>query len=194
MKWLARIGVAAVALGAGGVGLSLALEAPAGDPEVVELLSGMTFVPDQGSLDSVLGEAAIGELISIAEKGSDPGLRLRAYGALGEYDGNADEFAATQALRRAVTKFAPFERGTELLYLRASIRSLALLDGAEAVPDLVPLLGHAMRDVRATAAQALGSTKSESAILPLRQRAQVEEEEQVLLAIEDALFELADSE
>ncbi len=195
MKWLRRIAIATVAVVATGVGISRALEAPAGDPEVIELLSGINYVPDQGSIDSVLGDAAIGELIAIAEdssSNSDPGLRIRAFMALGQYRGSVGESDATEALRRALLKFSPRNRGSELLYLRASLLSLAKLEQEDAVADLVPLLDHASRDTRAACAQALGITGSDTAILPLRQRAQVEEQEQVLLAIEDALFVLAD--
>lgn len=182
--------------GIAGAGIAGALEAPPGDPEVVELLSGMSYVPDQGSIDSVLGSAAVDELIAIAEDSSataDPGLRIRAFGALGQYGGSKDEAAASFALRSAINKFAALGRGTEVLYLRASMLSLSQLESGtgSAVPTLVPLLSHSLRDIRAACAQALGITMSQDAVLPLRQRAQVEEEDQVLIAIEDALFQLA---
>src|SRR5690606_10474145 len=64
------------------------LEAPAGDRALVEILSGIDYVPSRGTIDDVLGEAAPEDLIDIArgvEGGEDPGLRVRAYRALALY-------------------------------------------------------------------------------------------------------------
>ena len=196
MKWTYHILGAALAGGAY-VGIATALDAPPGDPEVVELLGGMNYVPDQRSIDEVFPVAAVDELVAIAEddsQGSDPGLRMRAFRALAQYDGSADEGVASSALRRAISTFGPLDRGTELLFLRASMLSLAILDGPSAVPDLVGLLAHPSRDIRAACAQALGITGSPAAILPLRNQDLNETVEQVEIAIDDALFVLDTSE
>jgi len=193
MKWLYRILGATLAVGAATAGIAIALESPPGDPDVVELLGGMNYVPDQSKIDAVLGATAVDELIAIAEDtslGSDPGLRMRAFRALAQYDESPDEALASAALRRAITTFAASDQGTELLFLRASMLSLATLDGSNAVPDLVSLLSHPSRDIRAACAQALGITDSDTAILPLRNQDLVETVPQVKVAIASALFQL----
>ncbi len=196
MRWIYPVFGIALA-GALGAGIATALDAPPGDPEVVELLGGMNYVPDQSSIDAVLGATAVDELIAIAEddsQGSDPGLRMRAFRALAQYDGSPDEGTASAALRRAIDTFGTLERGTELLFLRASMLSLATLDGANAVPDLVGLLPHPSRDIRAACAQALGITGSSAAIVPLRNQDLDETVPQVKIAIADALFHLGSSD
>ncbi|MCP4449278.1 MAG: HEAT repeat domain-containing protein [Myxococcales bacterium] len=191
MKWLPRILGAAMLAGAAGVGIATALEAPAGDPQVVELLSGLNYVPSQSNIDVVLGEGAVEDLIEIAEDSSidsDPGLRIRAFRSLGQYDGNPQRATAASALRRAIADYGAESSGTKLLYLRASMLSLAAIDGGNAVSNLVTMLGHPSRDIRAACAQALGITGVAAAIQPLRARDLIEPEEQVRLAIADALF------
>jgi HEAT repeat protein len=197
IKTLCRILGATLVAGAAGVGIATALDAPLGDPDVVELLGGMNYVPDQSSLDAVLGATAVAELVAIAEddsQSSDPGLRMRALRALAQYDGSPDEVVASAALRRAITTFGPADTGTELLFLRASMLSLATLDGPAAVPDLVGLLPHLSRDIRAACAQALGITGSDAAIVPLRNQDLSEVVPQVKIAIADALFQLDSSD
>ena len=168
-----------VAARAGGL-----LEAPAGDPQVVEQLSGIDYVPSRGSLDDALGDAALADLIAIArgEGDEDAGLRIRAYRALALYP--APETAA--ALREAVAEHADVA-GLDTLYLRAAMGSLARVDGPDAVPSLGPMLDHPSRDVRAAAAAALGQTGAEEAIPVLRARLPLESVLQVRLAIADAL-------
>lgn len=193
MKRSLQILAGLVLASATGAGLATALEAPPGDPEVVELLSGMSYVPDRETIDGILGATAVEELVQIAEDtsiSSDPGVKLRAFRALGEFDENPERTVATAALRRAIASFEPENAGTELLYLRASMLSLARIDGANSVSELVDLLAHPSRDIRAACAQALGITGSDAAIQPLRNRALVETEPQVQLAIADALFRL----
>lgn len=185
--------VGAVFAGATGVGIAVALEPPPGNPDVVELLSGLSYVPDKSAIDAVLGATAVEDLVQIAEDNSvdaDAGLKLRAFRALGEYEVNPQRAVAAAALRGAIDRFATENEGTELLYLRASMRSLAHIDGSNAVVDLVNLLEHPSRDIRAACAQALGITGSDAAIQPLRLRALIEREPQVKLAIADALFQL----
>jgi hypothetical protein len=165
-------------------------EPPPGDARVVELLSGIDYVPTRAALDDALGAAvATDDLIAIARgsapESGDAGVRIRAYRALGLYPGTA----TATALRAGISEHAA-GGGVEILYLRAAIDSLVKVAGADAVDDIVPLLDHASRDVRATAAIALGHTGSDAAVAPLRARLSVEEVGQVRLAIAQALREL----
>lgn len=193
MKTRGKLIVLSAVLGVTSASLAMTLQAPVGDPEVVELLSGISYSPNKNSIDLVMGAAAIEDLIAIAEDssaGSDPGVRIRAWRALGEYPLSPDANLASDALRAGVTEFASATTGTDLLLLRACMLSLAQLDGDNSVADLVPRLSHTSRDIRASAAQALGITGSSAAYQPLLDRALVEQEAQVKLAIADALFEL----
>ncbi len=194
MKRTRRILLGACLLGSmAGASIAIALEAPMGDLQVIELLSGLNYVPDQFTIDSVLGPTAVEDLVQIAEDNSvnaDPGLRLRAFRALGEYGENPQRTTAAAALRRAITTYGSENSGTKLLYLRSSMLGLASIEGGNAVSNLVDQLGHPSRDIRAACAQALGITKSDAAIQPLRARALIEVEDQVQLAIANALFQL----
>ena len=181
--------IMAIAIARGGNRASAPADLPPGDPRVVELLSGIDFVPTRAALDAALGAGAESQLIAIArgsaEEAADPGVRIRAYRALSLYPGAAIE----SELRAAIVEHSG---GTEvdMLYLRAAVDSLVALAGPTAVDDLVPLLDHASRDVRASAAFGLGDTGSEDAVPPLRDRLAVEQVGQVRLAIAEALREL----
>ncbi len=183
----------AVGLSIGGAGFALALDPPIGDTEVIELFSGMSFVPGKPRIDEVLGSEVVDELISIAEDELitfDPGMRIRALHALALYKDSPDRSAVTAALRRTINRFASNDRGVELLYLRASMLSLARVEEGNVVGELVPFLSHESRDIRAACAQALGITASGAATQPLRDRALIEEQPQVQFAIDEALFVL----
>ncbi len=183
----------AAAISIAGAGLAFALDPPVGDPDVIELLGGMSYVPDKTRIEQILGPQAADELISVAEDESvtfDAGMRIRSLRALALYKESPDRPAVTAALRRTMNRFTASDRGVELLYLRASMLSLARVEGATAVAELTPLLSHQSRDIRAACAQALGITASSDANQPLRDRALIEEQAQVLFAIDDALFEL----
>lgn len=182
LRWL--VGAAAAALL--GAGAAEALDRPAADPEVVELLSGISYVPSKSSIDVVLGEAAVEDLVELARSSAelDPGLRLAALRALGQYGADA---IADEALRDALAEYAPAAEGVELLYLRAAMGALAEASGPAAAGELAPLLEHPVRDVRATAAAALGRAGGAEAIPALRARLAVETVLQVRLALEDAL-------
>ncbi len=173
-----------------GGGRALAVQ-PADD--VVELLSATANAPSKSRIDLVMGPTAVADLIEIADDTSaeaDPGLRIRAYGALRHFSQSADGETARLALKAAVALHTNETTGTQLLYLRAAMLSLAEVGQESSVPDLLGLLSHPSRDIRAACAQALGITGSVSAILPLRDRALIETELQVELAIADALFVL----
>ena len=184
------IWVAAIAIALGGGGLAIALT-PA-DP-VVELLSGISFTPSKSNIDLVMGNAALEDLITIAQdetKGSDVGLRIRAFRALGVFEESDNKDLAVAALTESVILYKGANFGEEVLFLRASILSLAQLSKENSVDTIIGLLSHPSRDIRAASAQALGITGSVDAVQPLRNQALVEEQTQVKLAIADALFSI----
>lgn len=187
--WLA----AAVAVGLAGGSLAFALTPD--DPEVVELLTGISFTPSRSNIDLVMGNAALEDLILIAQDESpnaDIGLRIRAYRALGVYETSDNRQLAVVALREAVLKYTDSDQGEGVLYLRASMLSLAQLAREQSVNDIINLLSHESRDIRAASAQALGITGSSLGVQALRDQALIEDKTQVKLAIEDALFELTE--
>lgn len=169
-----------------------ALEQPPADPELVELLSGIDFIPGRTSLDGVLGDNALSDLVTLArgqDEVTDPGMRLRAYRALALYPGAT----ADAALREAITEHAQAASGVDTLYLRAAIRSLVAVSGASSIDAIAEVLDHPSRDVRAAAATALGASDSAEAIPLLRDRLAVETVDQVELAIAAALRRLEGS-
>lgn len=197
MKWRAPILGMVLAATTAGAGLAIAVEAPPGDPEVIEMLSGMSYIPDRDNIEAVMGPTAVEDLIELAEDtsaSSDSGVRIRALRALGQFAQSPSRPTAAAALRRAILTFGGEVRGVKLLYLRTSMLSLASLEGANAVSSLVDLLAHPSRDIRAGCSQALGITKSDTAIPALRDRALIEEQPQVQLAIADALFQLGSAQ
>lgn len=162
------------------------LDPPAGDPELIALLSGIDFVPSKAALDTELGPTAEQQLIAIARTGSptdDPGVRIRAYRALALYSGSLDD------LKAAVTEHGDGLEALDNLYLRAAMDALATVAGPdlEAVDDIAAHLSHASRDVRAAAARALATTGALAAVERLRARLPLEPEEQVKAAISKAI-------
>lgn len=185
-----RILVAAISCAIIGGGVAFAVQPT---DEVIELLSGMANSPSKTRIDLVMGETAVEDLIAIANDtsaDSDPGLKIRAFSALRHFGNTADSGVAQAALVVAVDEHRNAASGTELLYLRAAMLSLAEVATDLSVPNLLGLLTHPSRDIRAACAQALGITGSPAAVQPLRDQALVELELQVKLAIADALFEL----
>lgn len=164
------------------------LDPPAGDPNLVELLSGIDFVPSRPALDAQLGPTAEAQLIAIARTGSpiaDPGVRIRAYRALALYATPTTESELIDAV-----SMSGHGGGTDTLdnlYLRAAMDSLATVAGPDGVVHISPHLNHASRDVRAAAARALATCGSAAAVQPLRARLLVEPEEQVKAAISKAI-------
>ncbi len=184
-----KIWIAAIAIAFSGGGLAIALTPD--DPDVVELLSGISFAPSKSNIDLVMGNAALEDLIVIAQDetdGSDIGLRIRAFRALGVFDDSENKDLAVTALTESVALYKNSTSGEEVLFLRASILSLAQLSKENSVNTIIGLLSHSSRDIRAASAQALGITGSSNAVQPLRNQALIEEQTQVILAIADALF------
>jgi HEAT repeat protein len=173
-----------------GGGIALAVQPT---DEVVELLSGTASAPAKTRIDLIMGATAVEDLIAIAEDtsvDSTPGRRIRAFAALRHFSQDPKSETVRLALKAAVDQRRNQEVGVELLYLRAAMLSLAEVGMESSVPDLLPFLDHPSRDIRAACAQALGITGADAAIVPLRDRALIEDQAQVQLAIDDALFEL----
>ena len=157
---------------------------------IIEILSGVDFVPEEQIIETVFGETAIDDLINIArDPDEDAGLRIRAYRALALYPGDA----TVAELRRSINAHsddglvALASTGTDTILLRASMSSLAVIARAEAVDDISPMLNHKSRDVRAAAARALAVCGSLAAVNDLRVRLINETEPQVEWAIEEAI-------
>lgn len=179
-----------LAFGFAGSGIAIAVQPT---NEVRELLSSTTNAPSKSRIELVMGSTAAPELIELAEDtsiDSEPGRRIRAFAALRHFAADPEAETVRLALQSAVNQRSAETTGTELLYLRAAMLSLAEVGMELSVPDLLPLLDHPSRDIRAACAQALGITRSDLAIVPLRDRALIEEVTQVVLAIDDALFTL----
>lgn len=181
----AGFAAAAIAVAIAGGGIARAVQP---SDEVIELLSATTSSP---SKSLVMGATTADDLIEIANDAEpDPGVRIRAYAALRHFAQSPESETVRLALKAAVSLRQGESSGTPLLYLRAAMLSLAEVGEESSVPDLLPLLSHPSRDIRAACAQALGITGGAGAIGPLRDRALIENEAQVQLAIADALFEL----
>jgi HEAT repeat protein len=163
------------------------------DPAVISLLSSIDHVPTRGELDAVMGPSPVEhlwDLIGIGEaKKASPGVRIRAVRALAQYPG--DE--ARAALRAVITTYRDARVGVDLLLLRAAIEALGTIGGAAAVDDIAPFLeAEECRDLRATAALALGATGSMTAVPILSERPKHEPTKQVKQAITEALRMILD--
>src|SRR5688572_3532968 len=100
-------------------------------PPVLDLLSGMDYVPPRAMLDEVLGPDPVTALVAVASDGTvDPGVRLRAYRALREYP----EDAARAELIAAIGRHQKLETLADHAALRAAIEALAVIGGPDAVP------------------------------------------------------------
>ncbi len=170
------------------IGLARASASQAGGggpvPETRDLLGAIDFVPTQANLDEVMGPDSLQQLIGLAtDDAEDPGVRLRALRALGNYD--VDEARGT--LVAMIDALSSNGSGTPVLLLRAAMEALAEIGGAAAVPEITPLLDNSSRDVRASAADALRVIGSATAVPALNDRRLIETVPQVQLAISEAL-------
>jgi hypothetical protein len=133
------------------------------------------------------------DLIALARDiEADPGVRLRAYRAIGLYPGTA----ARTALIEDLEVLAAAQPGTEQLYLRAAIEALGEVGEPQDVDNLTPFLDYEpSRDIRAATADALRHLGCAclAATEPLDDRLDLETSQQVILAIHRALRELADT-
>lgn len=157
---------------------------------VVNALSSIDRVATATELDSVLGGQAqtLAQLQTIVhDANADVGILLRSLHALSQYP--QAQVAHDMLVEMVQSRSARTPTPTDVLLLRAAIESLGALRNPNDAPQLVPLLGHASRDVRATVALALrdlGNT-SPAIVGTLRQRFGQESSAQVKLAISDAL-------
>jgi hypothetical protein len=155
--------------------------------DVIELLSAIDFLPGTGDLNRAMNsDLSVLTQLANSEEG-DPGVRLRAYRSLGDYD----EPAAHQALIIAIERYRTEESGTELLYLIAATEALGQISVPEDVPVLGLLLNASSRDLRVVAARALGRVANDEACQLLRERRgtpsqPVESVDQVKIAIDAA--------
>jgi hypothetical protein len=154
-------------------------------PATRDLLGAIDFVPAREDLDTVMGPTSLQQLIILAiDDGEDPGVRIRAVRALGQFPESSE---ARSTLVAVINGLAAESSGTPVLILRAAMEALAEVGGASAVSQITPLLDNSSRDVRASAADALRVIGSPTAIPALRDRQQIETVPQVLLAITEAL-------
>lgn len=163
-------------------------------PPVITALTPIDSLPSKAALDNAFGPAtALDKLLAVAsDQTADLGIELRAIRALPAYcpsicvpgtpvhDGLIaliDGFPAAQ--------YAP----QDLLRLRAAVEALGATHSklASDVTELVPLLDHGSRDVRATVARALGSICNNTALGPLNAHYANERALQVKVAITAAL-------
>lgn len=155
--------------------------------DVIELLSAIDFLPGTVDLDRAMNsDLTVLTQLANSEEG-DPGVRLRAYRSLGDYD----EPAAHQALVTAIDRYRNEQAGTELLYLIAATEALGQIAAPEDVPTLGLLLNASSRDLRVVAARALGRVANTEACQLLRERRgtptqPVEQVDQVKIAIDAA--------
>ncbi len=168
-------------------GLALAL-VPAPDARIVvdSLLRSIEAPPSPARIDEVAGgsDHAATLLRDMADSTeSRPHTRLQAISTLASYPGTPTE----ARLRLIVERGQTVRAGAPTLFARAAMLSLAPLARGRAVPEIAPLLDHAVPDVRADAARALGMTGSESALPPLRTRLQIEESPMVTSEIVDSI-------
>jgi HEAT repeat protein len=164
-------------------------EAPAASAD--DLLGAIDFAPQRSDLDAAMPATALDQLVGFAtDETEDPGKRLRAIRALALYPSDQAKGALLSILGQQDPHVAP--PGTETLYLRAAIESLAEIGG----PDEVPVIAEFLEaigstelqglDLRATAARALGVIGSPTAVTPLRAR-QNDPAPEVRFAITEAL-------
>jgi hypothetical protein len=145
-------------------------------------LSGLDFVPGDQELGQVGADPA--QLRDIAGDGAeDPGVRLRAYRALGLFGASPE---ARFALEAGITRYRNADRGIELLYLIAAAEALGQIAGPTDVPTIGPLLDAPSRDLRLGVARALGRIADPQACALLTRRSMVEQVPQVLIAINEA--------
>jgi HEAT repeat protein len=139
-----------------------------------------------------------GTLQSVATDGSaSPAFRLRAIHALSTYcavpAGSACPGGdpAHQVLVGLVDAYGSAQSGSDLLILRGAVEALGLMKDPDDEAKLAGLLNHPSRDIRSTAALALGALCNTAAQTPLHQRLTNESTDQVKLAISAALRILA---
>lgn len=118
----------------------------------------------------------------LGDEATRPLVRARAVIALG----HAKTPAAAAALRRVLAAGGAATEGAPVVETRNALRALARLEGPSATADLVRFSGHAVPDVRAAAAEALGIAGGAAALDAVRARLRREPEPSVRAALEAA--------
>jgi HEAT repeat protein len=150
--------------------------------EVIAALSGIDFLPGAETL-TVLVNGDLTTLADVANGTGDPGVRVRAYRSLGQFD----DVRARQGLKIGIDRYQSATSGTELLYLMAAAEGLGVIGEPADVPVLAPLLDAPSRDLRVIVARALGQIADAQACGLLQRRASVEQVEQVHIELDLAL-------
>lgn len=167
------------------VTVAMATSAPAGGgtpTDVIAALSGIDFLPGAEALNELLN-GDLTTLADVANGDGDPGVRIRAYRSLGQFDDDR----ARQGLKTGIDRYQGATVGTELLYLMSAAEGLGMIGGPSDVPVLAPLLNAPSRDLRVVVARALGHISDPQACDLLRGRLPVEGEEQVKIELNLAL-------
>lgn len=165
--------------------VAMATSAPAGGgtpPDVIAALSGIDFLPGAETLTLLLN-GDLTTLADVANGAGDPGVRVRAYRSLGQFDDDR----ARQGLKIGIDRYRTATLGTDLLYLMAAAEGLGLIGGVADVPVLAPLLDAPSRDLRVVVARSLGHIGDTAACDLLRRRSTVEQDEQVRIELDLAL-------
>ena len=168
-------------------------------PGVINALTSIDAMPSKTAINQAFPsqQLALAALTTIAlDHTIDLGIELRAINALPSFcptatctTGPGHDTAVALILDYATSPHTP----QDLLRLRAAVEALgATRSGLTSDVDvLLPLLGHASRDVRATVVRALRNICNAKAVAPLKALTTTEPSTQVLLAIYAALQDLA---
>ncbi len=184
MKKLALAAVLLVALGAGAGTIFL-------DQQQQEALTTIDTVPSKTLYDSLPNPLTQTELEGVAGDGSaSPAFRLRAIHALSTYCAAspcASDDPAHVTLAGLIAANGSAQSGADLLILRGAVEAIGPMRVQTDLDALTAMLNHPSRDIRATAALALGALCNSNATSALHQRYGNESTDQVKLAISAAL-------
>jgi hypothetical protein len=168
------------------VAVAIASSAPANSAPpsdaVLAALSGIDFMPGAPMLNALVN-GDLTTLADVANGTGDPGVRIRAYRSLGQFDDDR----ARQGLKTGIDRYQSAASGTDLLYLMAAAEGLGIIGGPTDVPVLAPLLDAPSRDLRVVVARSLGQIHDAQACVLLQRRASVEQVEQVHIELDLAL-------
>jgi hypothetical protein len=172
---------------------------------MVNVLTPIDAIPSQAALYKAFGPSPLlagNPLLAIAQDDTiDLAIALHAIRALPAYCSSAqtcgsddpDDLVHKTLLSRIARYQASPQTSEDLLRLRAAVEALGATRSGriEDVDALLPLLGNASRDVRATVVRALGSICNTTATNQLNVHLLGEQTLQVKLAITAALQDLS---
>ncbi len=164
---------------------------------VINALTPIDSLPSSQQINTVFNNSpseALANLQQIANPTGfvDRGVQLRAVRALIHYCAAtpcnvSDPAHVTLRTIALQPRYQSSRSGSDLLVLRAAIESLGRLQIPTDWDLLADQLQHPSRDIRAAVARALRDLGNTQAIVPLRARYNIEDSEQVKIAISDAL-------